>query len=72
MKKLLIIPVLLICVSCCWAQKSAIQLNLKNGETYQQSTKAVSTVEQQIMGMDMEIKIIVSGKMSYTVKSITE
>lgn len=72
MKKILILSVLLICVSFCWAQKSAIHLKLKKGETYKQSTKAVSIVEQQVMGMDMEVKMIISGNMSYKVISVTE
>lgn len=50
------------------AQKTRLSLKLKEGETYKQSMTGNSIINQEIDGMKMEIKVTITGSMSYIVR----
>lgn len=72
MKKLILLCGLLIPVMVLNAQKYNLSLNLENGKTYTQVMQTLSTINQEVNGMKMEIKMEIAGKISYQVNSASD
>jgi hypothetical protein len=69
MKKLLITSFYLFCVITAYSQKVDLKLNLEEGKSYKQISKANATIIQDLNGQKMEMVIVIYGEMSYLVKS---
>ncbi len=67
MKKIIILLLVIASAHLVYSQKYTLQLELKSGETYNQSYQSSSIILQSIAGQNMEIKMDVKGKLSYKV-----
>ena len=67
MRKLLVITLSLL-FSFPAISKHKLRLNLEVGKEYFQNYSSTSKINQQIQGQNIDMDMIVSGKMKYTVK----
>lgn len=72
MKKIIILLFVLALAQLGYSQKHTLELKLKSGETYTQSFNANSTINQNINGMEMSIKMDIGGKVSFNVLGMTD
>ncbi len=67
MKKVQILALLWVVSIACFAQKSTLKLNLKQGQEYLQKQDSKINIEQNINGMTINIVMNIYGVMSYNV-----
>ncbi len=70
MKRILSIVIILTLTLSAQAKKYDLSLNLKQGKEYFQKTSAAMTINQNLNGMEMEIKMNIKGDVVYKVRSI--
>lgn len=70
MKKILIVVLLIGNVTICLSQN--LGLNLQQGETYYQNSKADIAIHQEIQGQPIDYSMTVSGKMGFLIKEKRE
>lgn len=63
--------ILLFCITILQAQKTDLALRLEEGATYKQVTQATITTDQEFDGQKMNIRMTISGTMSFHVKEAT-
>jgi len=69
MKKINIIVIVLIALTSCKAQKTELELTLKEGAEYHQISDVTMDISQDYNGMKMDIGTTITGDMSFFVKS---
>ncbi len=67
MKKVQILALLWVVSIACFAQKSTLKLNLKQGQEYLQKQDSKINIEQNLNGMTINIVMNIYGVMSYNV-----
>ncbi|MCW3787349.1 DUF6263 family protein [Plebeiibacterium sediminum] len=70
MKKYQILTLLWVVSFACFAQKSTLQLNLKQGQEYLQKQDSKINIEQNLSGMTINIVMNIYGVMSYNVDKV--
>lgn len=63
--------ILLFCITILQAQKTDLALHLEEGATYKQVTQATIITDQEIEGQKMNIRMVMSGTISFFVKEAT-
>ncbi len=67
MRKIQILILLFLVSFSCFAKKTNLRLNLKNGQEYLQNMDSKVSIEQNVNGMTINITMNIKGIMSYTV-----
>ncbi|MCV9387096.1 DUF6263 family protein [Reichenbachiella ulvae] len=67
-----LVLMMLFAISTLHAQKTDLSLKLKEGESYSQITESTVNIVQDMNGQKMNMTMIVSGSMTFKVKSISK
>lgn len=70
MKRIIGFFVLSLLMTVCYAQKTALGLNLEIGATYKQVNRSSVSIHQTVQGHDMKMNMAVEANMSYLVRSV--